>query len=241
MTDKNSGGMSSADRAGTSKSATKNDDNNKITAEVRNSFGKGAARKLRVLGRIPAVVYGHGTDPQHLSLPGHEVALLLRKANAVLDLDIAGTSQLALVKDVQKDPVRQVIEHIDLIVVRRGEKVTIDIPVHLEGESAPDTIANLDTTALSIEAEATHIPERIVIDIEGLEEGTQITAGQVTLPAGTTLVTDPETLVVGIVVPQLDLTSDADPTDDEAEGDDDRGAEEGETPEAAAERRAEDS
>lgn len=240
MTDKNNGGMSSADRAGTSKSATKNDDN-KITAEVRNSFGKGAARKLRVLGRIPAVVYGHGTDPQHLSLPGHEVGLLLRKANAVLELDIAGTSQLALVKDVQKDPVRQLIEHIDLIVVRRGEKVTIDIPVHLEGESAPDTIANLDTTALSIEAEATHIPERIVVDIEGLEEGTQITAGQVTLPAGTTLVTDPETLVVGIVVPQLDLTSDADATDDDDAADEDRGAEAGETPEAAAERRAEDS
>ncbi len=241
MTDKNNGGMSSADRAGTSKSATKNDDN-RITAEVRDSFGKGAARKLRVLGRIPAVVYGHGTDPQHLSLPGHEVALLLRKANAVLDLQIAGASQLALVKDVQKDPVKQLIEHIDLIVVRRGEKVTIEIPVHLEGESAPDTIANLDATTLSIEAEATHIPERLVVNIEGLEEGAQITAAEVTLPTGSTLVTDPETLVVGIVVPQLDLTSDADSTDDEGdEGDEDRGAEEGETPEAAEERRAEDS
>lgn len=241
MTDKNNGGMSSADRAGTSKSATKNDDN-RIAAEVRESFGKGAARKLRAIGRIPAVVYGHGTDPQHLSLPGHEVALLLRKANAVLDLDIAGTSQLALVKDVQKDPVKQLIEHIDLIVVRRGEKVTIDIPVHLEGEPAAGTIANLDTTTLSIEAEATHIPERIVVDIEGREEGTQISAGELTLPSGSTLITDPETLVVGIVVPQLDLTSDADDTDSEsdAEGDED-GAEEGETAEAAEERRAEDS
>ncbi|MEY2848498.1 MAG: hypothetical protein RI885_1163 [Actinomycetota bacterium] len=223
MVDKNNGGLSSADRAGTSKSARKSSENNKIVAEVRESFGKGAARKLRAVGKIPAVVYGHGTDVQHLTLPGHEVALLLRKANAVLDLDIAGTAQLALVKDVQKDPVKQIIEHIDLVVIRRGEKVTIDVPVHLEGESFAGTIANLDTTALSIEAEATHIPERIVIDIEGLEEGVQITAADVTLPAGSTLITDPEVLVVGIVVPQLDLTSDAVSEDEETEGDDAEG------------------
>ncbi len=217
MVDKNNGGMSSADRAGTSKSSRKGDDDNKISAEVRENFGKGAARKLRAVGKIPAVVYGHGTDVQHLTLPGHEVALLLRKANAVLDLDIAGSSQLALVKDVQKDPVKQIIEHIDLVVIRRGEKVTIDVPVHLEGESFAGTIANLDTTTLSIEAEATHIPERLVVDIEGLEEGVQITAADVKLPSGSTLITDPEVLVVGIVVPQLDLTSDAVSDDEETE------------------------
>ena len=242
MTDKNNGGMSSADRAGTSKSARRDDDN-RIAAEVREVFGKGAARKLRVQGKIPAVVYGHGSDPRHLSLPGHEVALLLRKANAVLDLDIAGDSQLALVKDVQKDPVKQLIEHIDLIVIRRGEKVTVDVPVHLEGESASGTIANLENPTLSLEVEATHIPERVVVHIDDLEEGVQILAGGLTLPANATLASDPEALVVGIVVPQLDLSTDAVAEDEETEGEegDDRGAEEGETEEAAEERRVEDS
>ena len=237
MTDKNQGGLSAADRAGTSKRASGPDDN-KITATVRDHFGKGAARKLRAAGKIPAVVYGHGTDPQHLTLPGHEVALLLRKANAVLDLDISGSSQLALVKDVQKDPVKQLIEHIDLIVIRRGERVTVEVPVHVEGESAPETISNLDTATVSLEVEATHIPERVVVDIEGLEEGTQILASDLKLPQGATLITEPEVLIVGIVVPQLDLTSDAETTEDEV--DEDAGAEIGETEEAAEERREED-
>ncbi|MCU1596528.1 MAG: large subunit ribosomal protein [Actinomycetota bacterium] len=174
-------------------------DDNKLTAEARTSFGKGAARKIRATGKIPAVIYGHGTEPQHVTLPGHEVSLILRKANAVFDLDIDGKSQLALVKDVQKDPVKQIIEHLDLIIVRKGEKVTIDIPVHLEGEAAPGTTVNQDANTLSIEAEATNIPERLVISIEGLEEGTHITAADVTLPAGSSLISDPELLVVGIV------------------------------------------
>lgn len=197
--------MAEAVKKKTEKKAAKVD-SNKISAEVRTSFGKGAARKLRVLGKIPVVVYGHGTDPQHLALPGHEVGLLLRKANAVLELDIEGASQLALVKDVQKDPVRQIIEHIDLVVVRKGEKVIVDIPVHLEGESFAGTIATLDATTVSIEAEATHIPERIVIDIEGAEEGTQILAKDLKLPAGSTLVSEPDTLVVNVTVPgEVDL------------------------------------
>ncbi len=208
---------------------------NKISAELRESFGKGAARKLRVLGKIPAVVYGHGTELQHLSLPGHEVALLLRKSNAVLDLDVAGTSVLALVKDVQKDPVKQLIEHIDLIVIRKGEKVTVDIPVHVEGETFAGTIANLESTTVSVEAEATHIPERVIVDVEGLEEGSQIHAKDLTLPAGSTLITDPEVLVVNVITPQLDLTSDAEETPEDAD------AEIDETEEAAGERAAEDS
>jgi large subunit ribosomal protein L25 len=171
---------------------------NKLTAEVRTEFGKGYARRLRAAGKIPAVVYGHGTDPQHIALPGHETALIIRKANQVLDLQIAGKSQLALVKDVQKDPVHQVIEHLDLIVVRAGEKVTVDVPVHVEGESAPGTRVNQDATTLSLEVEATHIPESVSVSIEGLAEGAQILAGDVKLPAGATLVTDPEHLVVGI-------------------------------------------
>ncbi|HWM35012.1 MAG TPA: 50S ribosomal protein L25/general stress protein Ctc [Pseudolysinimonas sp.] len=176
-------------------------DDNKLVAEVRDQFGKGFARRIRAAGRIPAVIYGHGTDPQHVSLPGHEVSLILRKANQVLELDIAGTTQLALVKDVQKDPVRQIIEHLDLVVVRKGEKVTVDVPVHVEGESAAGTIAALDATTLSLEAEATHIPERITVDIEGAEEGTQIFAKDLTLPEGSSLISDPETLVVNVTVP----------------------------------------
>src|ERR1700712_277946 len=143
-------------------------DDNKLTAEPRESFGKGAARKIRAAGKIPAVIYGPGTEPQPVPLPGHQVGLILRKANQVLELDISGKSQLALVKDVQKDPVRQIIEHLDLIVVRKGEKVTIDVPVHVEGETVPGTTAQQDANTISLEAEATNIPERVVVDIEGL-------------------------------------------------------------------------
>jgi large subunit ribosomal protein L25 len=177
--------------------ADKATDNHLLT-EVREVFGKGAARKIRATGKIPAVIYGHGTEPQHVTLPGHETALILRKSNQILELDIQGKTQLALVKDVQKDPVRQIIEHIDLVVVRKGEKVIVDIPVHVEGESAPGTNVNQDANTLSLEVEATHIPESLVISIEGLEEGAQILAGAVELPSGATLVTDPETLVIGI-------------------------------------------
>lgn len=173
-------------------------DDNKLTAEVRTSFGKGAARKIRALNKIPAVIYGHGTEPQHVTLPGHEVALIIRKSNAILDLDINGKSQLALVKDVQKDPVRQIIEHLDLIVVRKGEKVTVDVAIRLEGESASGTSVNHDANSLSIEAEATHIPEFLVVSIEGLEEGAHIQAKDVELPSGSTLITDPETLVLNV-------------------------------------------
>jgi len=172
---------------------------NHLVTEVREVFGKGAARKIRATGKIPAVIYGHGTEPQHVTLPGHETALILRKSNQVLELDIQGKTQLALVKDVQKDPVRQIIEHIDLVVVRKGEKVIVDIPVRIEGESAPGTNVNQNANTLSLEVEATHIPESLVVSIEGLEDGAQILAGAVTLPSGATLVTDPETLVVGIV------------------------------------------
>jgi len=179
---------------------------NKLTVEVRTEFGKGFARRLRAAGKIPAVIYGHGTEPQHVALPGHETALIIRKANQVLDLQIAGKSQLALVKDVQKDPVHQIIEHLDLIVVRAGEKVTVDVPVHLEGESAPETSVNLDSTTISLEVEATHIPESVTVSIEGLTEGRHILAKDVKLPAGATLVTDPEVLIVGITgETQVDL------------------------------------
>lgn len=174
---------------------------NHIVAELRENFGKGYARRLRMAGRIPAVIYGHGTAPQHVSLPAHEVGLLLRKANAILDLDVAGKKQLALVKDVQKDPVRQIIEHLDLVIVRKGEKVHVEVPIHLEGESFSGTIAMLEANTIRLEADATAIPERILIDIEGAEEGTKIHAGQVTLPEGSTLLDDAELLLVNVIVP----------------------------------------
>ena len=178
------------------------EDDNKVEALPRDTFGKGAARKIRAAGKIPAVLYGHGTDPQHLTLPGHQVSLLIRKANALFDLQIAGKTQLALVKDVQKDPVHQIIEHIDLMVIRRGEKVQVEVPVHTEGESFAGTIADLDAKTLLLEVEATHIPERVVVSIEGLEEGTQIHAEDVELPSGATLLSDVDVLVVNVHVPQ---------------------------------------
>jgi large subunit ribosomal protein L25 len=174
---------------------------NKLTTEVRESFGKGAARKIRAAGKIPAVIYGHGTDPQHVTLPGHEVALIIRKANQVLELDIQGKIQLALVKDVQKDPVRQIIEHLDLVVVRKGEKVQVEVSVHVQGEPVSGTVAELDTQRLLLEVAATNIPESVTVDIEGAEAGTHVLAKDVPLPEGSTLISDPEALVVAVSVP----------------------------------------
>ena len=172
-----------------------------VVAEVRENFGKGYARRLRAAGQIPAVIYGHGTDPVHVSLPGHQLSLLIRRANAVLELSVAGKQQLTLVKDVQKDPVHQVIEHIDLLVVKKGEKIQVDVPVVVVGEPFAGTIANLDNATVLLEVEATHIPQNIEVDVEGLEDGTHITAADLKLPKGAALVTEPETLIVAISVP----------------------------------------
>ena len=181
---------------------------NHLVAEIRENFGKGWARRIRAVGKIPAVIYGHGTDPVHVTLPGHETALILRKSNQILELDIDGTEQLALVKDVQKDPVRQIIEHIDLIVLKKGEKVVVDVTVHLEGESAPGTNALQDSPTISIEVEAIHIPESISHSIEGLEEGAHITAADLVLPKGAVLVSDPELLIVGITAANAGASED---------------------------------
>ncbi|MEI7054445.1 50S ribosomal protein L25/general stress protein Ctc [Nocardioides sp. CCNWLW239] len=172
----------------------------KIVAEKRTEFGKGAARRIRRENKIPAVVYGHGEDPIHLTLPGHATMMALKHhgANALLELDIEGKKQLALTKQVQVDDVRRVIEHVDFVAVRVGEKVTVDIVVNVVGDAASGTMVVTDANTLTVEAEATHVPESLEINIEGLEIGTQILAGQVELPQGTTLVTDPETLVVNI-------------------------------------------
>jgi large subunit ribosomal protein L25 len=176
-------------------------DDTKVRAERRENFGKGFARRLRAAGQIPAVIYGHGTDPVHVALPGHQVSLLVRRANALLELDLDGTHQLTLVKDIQRDPVRQIIEHIDLLLVKKGEKLQVEVPVLVVGESAPGTMVNLDTATLRLEVEATHIPERIEISVEGREEGEHITAGDIALPKGATLTDDPELLIVAVSVP----------------------------------------
>ncbi|RFA19853.1 50S ribosomal protein L25/general stress protein Ctc [Subtercola boreus] len=177
-------------------------DDNKIAAETRTSFGKGAARKLRAAGRIPAVIYGHGGAPQHVSLPGHEVFLLIRKSNALIELDIDGATQLALVKDVQKDPVRQIIEHLDLITVRQGERVEVEVSVLVEGEPASGTVAELDTFTLLLEVLATNIPSRVTVNVEGAEDGTQILAKDIELPEGAVLVGDEDQLIVAVSIPE---------------------------------------
>jgi large subunit ribosomal protein L25 len=177
------------------------DESKKVVAEPRDRFGKGAARKIRAAGKIPAVIYGHGADPIHVTLPAHQVSLLLRKANAVLELDIEGAHHLTLVKDVQKDPVLQVIEHLDLLVVRSGEKVSVEIPVHVQGEPYPGTIPVLEISTVKLEVEATHIPESIVIDVTEAPEGTQYHARDFTLPAGAVLAEDPDLLILNIVIP----------------------------------------
>lgn len=175
---------------------------NYLVTEARDSFGKGAARKIRAVGKIPAVLYGHGSEPQHLTLPGHQVGLIIRKANQILELEIGGKVQLALVKDVQRDPVRQIIEHLDLVVVRKGEKVQVEVSVHVVGEPSPGTVAELDTQRLLLEVLATSIPERVEVNIEGFEAGARVVAGDVVLPEGATLISDAEALVVAVAVPQ---------------------------------------
>jgi len=172
----------------------------KITAESRTEFGKGAARRIRRTDKVPAVVYGHGNEPMHVTLPGHETMMALKHggANALLELDLDGKTHLALTKQVQIDPITRHLEHIDFVAVRRGEKVTVEIPVHLNGEAARDTLVVTETSTVQVEAEATHIPEYIEVDIEGAEAGTQIHASDLELPKGSSLLLDAETLIVNI-------------------------------------------
>lgn len=174
---------------------------NNLTVEVRNKTGKGASRQARREGKVPAVLYGHGTDPQHLNLPGRELAAVLRNfgTNAVLTLDVEGTEALALPKQIEIHPIKRSITHLDLIIVRRGEKVTVEVPVTVEGDAAPGTLVTQETTTIEVEAEALSIPDGFTVSVEDAEAGTQITAAQIELPEGTTLVSDPELLVVNVV------------------------------------------
>jgi large subunit ribosomal protein L25 len=170
----------------------------RIAAESRTEFGKGAARRIRRDKKVPAVLYGHGTDPRHISLPGHELMLALKTANVLLTLDFDGETELALPKDVQRDPIKGFLEHVDLVLVRLGEKVTVEINVHVVGDAVPETFVTLEQQTLSVEAEATHIPTGVDVSVEGLTVGSQIHARDVALPAGVTLVTDGDALVVNV-------------------------------------------
>jgi large subunit ribosomal protein L25 len=172
----------------------------KIAAEPRTEFGKGAARRIRREDKIPAVIYGHGNDPIHVILPGHQTMMALKHggANALLSLEIDGSEQLALTKDVQVDPIRRVIEHVDFVAVRRGEKVTVDVPIHVVGDAAPETLVVNENAVVSVEAEATHIPEYFEVSVEGAPIGTQIHAKDLDLPSGTTLLADEELLIVNV-------------------------------------------
>ncbi|CAM4157305.1 50S ribosomal protein L25/general stress protein Ctc [Kibdelosporangium persicum] len=172
----------------------------RLAAESRTEFGKGAARRTRRAGKIPAVLYGHGSDPKHLALPALEFARVVREhgQNAVLTLDVDSKSELALTKTVTTHPIKNYIEHVDLLLVQRGEKVSVEVPIVLTGDPAAATLVTQDLTAITVEVEALHIPEQIELSIEGAGAGTLITAADIKLPQGATLVTDPESLVVAV-------------------------------------------
>ena len=189
----------------------------KLTAELRTEFGKGAARRIRRAAKVPAVLYGHGTEPIHISLPGHETLLALRTANALLSIDVDGNRQLALPKQVQRDPLKHTIEHVDLVIVRSGEKVTVDVPINIEGEAAPDTLVVVDHNSIPVETEATHIPTGIVLSIEGLKPGTQFHASDLLLPEGVVLAIDPATLIVNVTGAQTEEQAEAELAEAEAE------------------------
>ncbi len=171
-----------------------------IEAEPRTEFGKGAARRIRRAAKVPAVLYGHGGDPVHISLPGHETMLALKHGgvNALLRITVNGTEQLALPKQIQRDAIKGFLEHLDLILVRKGEKVTVEIPVHVTGEPDPDALVVTETSTISVEAEATHIPEYVEVSIEGLTVGDQIFAKDLSVPSGSTVLLDDDALIINV-------------------------------------------
>ncbi|MFE3856208.1 50S ribosomal protein L25/general stress protein Ctc [Streptomyces griseorubiginosus] len=178
----------------------------KISAETRSEFGKGAARRIRRDSKVPGVLYGHGGDPIHLTLPGHELLLALRTSNVLISLDIDGkTNELAIPKSVQRDPIKGFLEHVDLLIVKRGEKVTVEIPVHTEGELAPGgNLLEHVLNALPVEAEATHIPESVTVSVEGLEAGASVLAKDIKLPNGTTLAVEEDAVVLQVLAAQAE-------------------------------------
>ncbi|SMX67191.1 MULTISPECIES: 50S ribosomal protein L25/general stress protein Ctc [unclassified Brevibacterium] len=206
----------------------------KLIAEPRNEFGKGAARRTRRAGRIPAVVYGHGGDPVHISVDGHATMMALKHANALFEIESTDGAKnvLAIARDVQTDAVTRQIEHLDLIIVKRGEKVEVDVPVHIIGESAPGTMVQQEESTILIKADATKLPEYVEVTIEGRAAGEHVLAGQVEMASGVELAADPELLVVNVSEEaEMDTESEADETDEESTE---------ESAEGAAEEKSED-
>jgi large subunit ribosomal protein L25 len=205
----------------------------RIVAEPRTEFGKGHARRVRMANKVPAVLYGHGDAPRHFSLPGHELMMALRHdANALLTLETAEGDQLALAKAVVRDPLKGHLEHVDLVAVRKGEKVTVEVSIHLTGAAAPDTLVDQQTMTLTVEADATALPDHVEVSIDGLSAGKKITAGQITLPSGTTLAQDAEHVIVQGLGVQSDAELEADLAASEAENAPDA-PEGGDSPETA--------
>lgn len=198
----------------------------KLTLEstTRTEFGKGAARRIRANDQIPAVIYGHGAEPQHIVLPGHATMMALKNPNALLIIDIDGETQMAVAKDVQRHAIKPIIVHVDLLTVKKGEKIVVDVTVHLEGESAPGTIHVVEQNSVEVLAEATNLPEFITLSIEGMEEGDKVLAGDLKLPEGSELAGDPEHLILSVTVPRT--------AEEETSGDE---AAEGEAPAEPAE------
>ena len=191
----------------------------KLTLEstVRTEFGKGASRRIRVAGQIPAVIYGHGAEPQHIVLPGHATMMALKNPNALLNIEIDGETQLAVAKDVQRHAIKPIIVHVDLLTVKKGEKIVVDVVVHIEGESAPGTIHVVEQNSIEVLAEATNLPEFVTLSIEGMEDGDKVLAGDLKLPEGSELAGDPEHLILSVTVPRT-AEEDTAAGDEAAEG-----------------------
>jgi large subunit ribosomal protein L25 len=170
----------------------------RLSAETRTEFGKGGARRTRRAGKVPAVIYGHGADPRHVALPARELAAAIRHggSNVLLTLDVEGGEQLAIPKSIQRHPIKGTYDHVDLLAVRRGEKITVDVPVVVTGDIVAGGLLAQEHTSVSIEAEATSVPQELHVSVDGLEIGAHVTAGQIALPQGASLITDPETIVV---------------------------------------------
>ncbi|MCX4726100.1 50S ribosomal protein L25/general stress protein Ctc [Streptomyces sp. NPDC090052] len=177
----------------------------KLTAEVRSEFGKGAARQIRRENKVPAVIYGHGADTVHITLPGHELMMALKTANALLRLDIEGRTELVIPKAIQRDAIKRNLTHVDLLAVKLGEKVTVEVSVHAEGDLAPGAnLLEYVLNTLTVEAEATHIPESVTVSVAGMDAGDSILAKDVPLPSGTTLATDEDAVVIQVVSAQAE-------------------------------------
>ena len=189
----------------------------KIAAESRTEFGKGASRRTRRDGKVPAVLYGHGTEPVHVTLPGHDLMLALKTANALLSIELEGKSQLVLPKQVQRDPIKGFIEHADLLIVRRGERVTVDVAVVLVGDAVAETVVSLESPSVPLEVEATHIPTSVEVQIEGLSAGSQIHARDLVLPQGAALGVDEDHMIVNISAQQSEEALEADLAEAEAD------------------------